>query len=105
MIRTCGAGGSTSLLNGTPSATPSAHSVSTLGFPEPDSRWERVDFATPARLASSDSDRPVRARSRRSERAMISRGADWGGSLILFDSSVWPFCLTNSLGFVHDGGL
>ena len=43
-----GRGGSTSWLNGTPSATPSAHRVSTLGLPVPDSSWESVDLATGA---------------------------------------------------------
>jgi len=42
--------GSTSRLNGTSSATPSAHNVSTLGLPVPASSWESVDLAIPARV-------------------------------------------------------
>ena len=70
MILTVAWGGSTSRLNGTPSATASAQSVSTLGFPVPDSSWDRVDLAIPAWRASSVSDSPVRARSRRSDAAI-----------------------------------
>ena len=58
-------GGSMRRLSGTPSAVPRAHSVSSDGLPVPFSSWESVDLAMPARLASSVSDRPVRARSRR----------------------------------------
>src|SRR5579875_2283281 len=62
--------GSTSLLSGMPSAVPSAHRVSTLGFPIPDSSWERVDLARPARRASSVRERPAALRSRRIAVAM-----------------------------------
>jgi hypothetical protein len=69
------AGGSTSLLSGTSSATASAHSVSTLGLPLADSSCESVDFAMPARFASSLRDRPTRSRSRRRVAEMTSSGA------------------------------
>jgi hypothetical protein len=72
---TAGRGGSISRENGTSSTTQIAHSVSTDGFPEPLSSWESVDFAMPARRATSVSDRPARWRSRRSEAAMASWGA------------------------------
>ena len=71
----CGRGGSSSRENGTSSATQIAHSVSTLGLPVPDSSWDSVDLAIPARRATSVSDSPVRRRSRRSEAAMTSSGA------------------------------
>ena len=47
-----------------------------LGLPTPDSSWERVDLAMPARLASSVSDSPARSRSRRIDAAIseISAG-------------------------------
>src|SRR5215467_1585179 len=51
--------GSTRRLNGTPSAAPSAQRVSTLGLPVPDSSWDRVDLAIPARRASSVRDGPA----------------------------------------------
>ena len=70
MTLTVRCGGSTSRLNCTPSATASAHRVSTLGFPVPDSSWDRVDLAIPARRASSVSDSPDLARSRRSDAAI-----------------------------------
>src|SRR4051794_18961759 len=62
-------------LNGTPSSTASAQSVSTLGLPLPASSWDRVDFATPARRASSVSEMPSRSRSRRTAAAIVSKGA------------------------------
>ena len=46
-----------------------------LGLPVPDSSWDSVDLAIPARRATSVSDSPVRRRSRRSEAAMTSSGA------------------------------
>src|SRR3954452_11158828 len=96
ITRTDGAGGSTRALNGTPSATPSAHSVSTLGFPLAASNWDSVDFAIPARLASSERESPARVRSRRREAAIQSRGSRGGGlSDILFAPSVRSFVLTN----------
>ena len=42
-------GGSSSRENGASSATQMAHSVSTLGLPVPDSSWDSVDLAIPAR--------------------------------------------------------
>lgn len=78
MTCTDGTGGSTSALNGTPSATPSAQSVSTLGFPLAASSWDSVDFAIPARLASSERERPALVRSLRREAAIQSRGSRGG---------------------------
>ena len=72
ITRIAGAGGSTSRLNGTSSATPSDQSVSTLGLPTPASSWESVDLAMPARRASSVRDRPARSRSRRSAAAIVA---------------------------------
>ena len=69
------AGGSTSRLNGTSSATASAHSVSMLGLPVAASSWDSVDLAIPARRASSASETPSRSRSRRSAMAIVSRGS------------------------------
>src|SRR5262245_61797896 len=90
-----GAAGSTSRLNGTPSASPSAQSVSTLGLPVADSSWERVDLAIPARRASSVSVRPARSRSRRIEDAITaSSGAGTGSGM--FATPVLSFDLTNS---------
>ena len=71
----CGWGGSSSRENGASSATQMAHSVSRLGLPVPDSSWDSVDLAIPARRATSVSDSPDRWRSRRSEAAMSSSGA------------------------------
>src|SRR5919112_2497520 len=76
ITRTLGTGGSTSRLNGTPSATPSDQSVSMLGLPVPASSWESVDFATPARRASSAIETPTRARSRRRAAAMVASGGE-----------------------------
>jgi hypothetical protein len=61
--------------NGASSATQMAQSVSRLGLPVPDSSWDSVDFAIPARRATSVSDSPVLWRSRRSEAAITSSGA------------------------------
>lgn len=81
---TDGAGGSTSTLNGTPSATASAQIVSMLGFPPAPSSWDSVDFAIPARLASSERESPTRVRSRRSAAAIQSRGSRGGTSDVTF---------------------
>src|SRR6202042_2474256 len=43
-----GRGGSTSRENGTSRVTASAHSVSRLGLPAPDSSWDSGDLAFPA---------------------------------------------------------
>ena len=85
-----GVGGSSSRENGTSSATHRAHSVSRLGLPVPDSSWDSVDLAIPARRATSVSDSPARCRSRRSEAAMTSSGGP-----LVFVISVHPFGLTN----------
>src|SRR5690606_14248582 len=75
ITRTAGRGGSSSWENGMSRATHSAHSVSRLGLPLPDSNCDSVDLAMPARWATSLSDRPARARSRRSDAAMTVSGA------------------------------
>ena len=74
-------GGSMRRLSGTPSAVPRAHSVSRDGLPVPLSSWDSVDLAMPARLASSVSDRPARARSRR--RDIETSGDDVGRGFCL----------------------
>ena len=51
------------------------HAAARLGLPVPDSSWDSVDLAIPARRANSVSDSPDRRRSRRSEAAMTSSGA------------------------------
>src|SRR5258705_12549001 len=108
-----GAGGSTSWLNGTPRATPRAHKVSTLGLPVPDSSWESVDFAMPARRASSVSESPTRSRSRRSEAAMAASGAGLTAgdpappvlvSYVMFAPLDYLVGLTNSARSVHHIG-
>lgn len=55
-----GRAGSSSWENWTPSTVQIAQSVSRLGLPAPDSSWESVDLAIPARRATSDSVRPAR---------------------------------------------
>ena len=87
-----GAGGSTRRLNGTPSATPSDQSVSTLGLPSPASSWDSVDLAMPARRASSVRDRPARSRSRVSAPAIV---APSGVASVMFAPSDGSFVLTN----------
>src|SRR5215471_10347145 len=104
---TRGRGGwSTSRLNGTSRATLSAHSVSTLGLPAPDSSWDSVDFAIPARLASSDRDSPARSRSLRIDAAMRSSGGrDAACSIIILVRSIGQtFALTNEGNRVHNTG-
>ncbi len=67
-------GGSTRALNGTPATTAIAHSVSTLGLPVPASSCDSVDFAIPARRASSAEEIPRRSRSRRMAAAIVASG-------------------------------
>src|ERR1700722_9529509 len=98
ITRTSLFGGSIRRLSGTPSAVPSAHSVSSDGLPAPLSSWLRVDLAMPARLASSVRDSAARARSRRSDietSATMSDGVP--ASDMLFAPSPALFGLTNSV--------
>ena len=57
--------------------------ASGLGLPVPDSSWDSVDLAIPARRDTSVSDSPVRRRSRRSEAAMTTSGALSDGVFVI----------------------
>src|ERR1700722_3698349 len=98
ITRTSLFGGSIRRLSGTPSAVPSAHSVSSDGLPAPLSSWLRVDLAMPARLASSVRDSAARARSRRSDIETSATMSDGGpASDMMLAPSPALFGLTNSV--------
>jgi energy-coupling factor transporter ATP-binding protein EcfA2 len=71
--------------------------LAALGLPVPDSSWESVDFAMPARVASWLRLSPTRARSRRKAPAMASIGGLLSTtSPQRSDRQVQAFALTNA---------
>lgn len=67
-----------------------------LGFPVPCSSWDSVDFATPARRATSVSDNPTLRRSRFRAMAIAASGAPEPPATATVRPIVLPFALTNT---------